>query len=64
MFLSEKTGFQLIGMKPLYLDAFYVSILSEKREKVFYLKLKVFGLGWSLIYCPFLVGIRQVLFIY
>ena len=45
MFLSEKTGFQLIGMKPLYLDAFYVSILSEKKRKSFLPEIKGLWVG-------------------
>ena len=35
LFLSKRTGFRLIGKKTLYLDAFYVSILSEKKRKSF-----------------------------
>ena len=45
MFLLEKTGFQLIGMKPLYLDAFYVSILSEKKRKSFLPEIKGLWVG-------------------
>ena len=45
MFLSEKTGFQLIGMKPLYLDAFYVSILSEKKRKSLFPEIKGLWVG-------------------
>ena len=33
MFLSQKVGLRLVGTKPLLLDAFYVSILSEKKKK-------------------------------
>jgi hypothetical protein len=33
VFLSQKVGLRLIEKKPLLLDAFYVSILSEKKKK-------------------------------
>ena len=33
MFLSQKVGLRLVEKKPLLLDAFYVSILSEKKKK-------------------------------
>ncbi len=33
MFLSQKVGLRVVEKKPLLLDAFYVSILSEKKKK-------------------------------
>jgi hypothetical protein len=29
---AEKTGFQITGMRPLPLDVFYISMLSEKNK--------------------------------